>query len=383
MRAAPSFDNSWAFCAGQSDRNVFSSGTNAVTVRKKMADADKGGGKKREKTMKLKSTLMGAAAGLALIAGGQAALADGHLDEITVAYFLEWPTPNQFAQVNGIYDEELGVKVNWVSFDAGTAMSAAMASGDVHISFSQGVTPFLVATAAGQDLQVVDVAVSYSDNDNCVVRSELEITAANASELEGKEVGVPLGTAAHSGFLTQMAHFGVDVDTMKIVDMAPVDSAAAFANGSLDMVCGWGGPLRRMKEFGNPLLEGQEKEDVVGKVFDVTSIPTEFGEENPELLAKFLAVTAKMNAMYAADPAPMMADIASAAGMDADGTAAVIGTFRFPDVATQLSDSWMGGGLAEYLANSAASLEESGQLTALEDYDALVNGSYLEAAADM
>ena len=323
------------------------------------------------------------AAAIALTSVAPAALADGHLEEITVAYFLEWPTPNQFAQTQGIYDEALGVKVNWVSFDAGTAMSAAMASGDVHISFSQGVTPFLVATAAGQDLQIVDVAVSYSDNDNCVVRSELEITKDNAAELAGKEVGVPLGTAAHSGFLTQMAHFGVDPDSMKIVDMTPVDSAAAFANGNLDMVCGWGGPLRRMKEFGNVLLSGQEKEDVVGKVFDVTSIPTAFGEENPELLAKFLAVTAKMNAMYAEDPAPMMADIASAAGMDAEGTAAVIGTFRFPDVETQLGADWMGGGLAEYLTNAAASLEGSGQLTALEDYNALVNSSYLEAASGM
>jgi len=323
------------------------------------------------------------AAAIALTSVAPAALAGGHLEEITVAYFLEWPTPNQFAQVQKLYDEELGVKVNWVSFDAGTAMSAAMASGDVHISFSQGVTPFLVATAAGQDLVVVDVAVTYSDNDNCVVRSDLEITAENASELAGKEVGVPLGTAAHSGFLTQMAHFGVDPDSMKIVDMAPVDSAAAFANGSLDMVCGWGGPLRRMKEFGNVLLEGQEKEDVVGKVFDVTSVPREFAEENSELLTKFLAVTAKMNAMYAADPAPMMADIASAAGMDAEGTSAVIGTFRFPDIPTQLSADWMGGGLQAYLANAAKSLEESGQLTALDDYDALVDSSYLEAAGNM
>ncbi|KMW60262.1 Taurine-binding periplasmic protein TauA [Candidatus Rhodobacter oscarellae] len=332
--------------------------------------------------MKTKFTLMSAVAGAAMIAGG-AAFADGHLDEITVAYFLEWPTPNQFAQVQGLYDEALGVKVNWVSFDAGTAMSAAMASGDVHISFSQGVTPFLVATAAGQDLQIVDIAVSYSDNDNCVVRSELEITAENAAELEGKEVGVPLGTMAHSGFLTQMEHFGVDTATMKVVDMSPVDSAAAFANGSLDMVCGWGGPLRRMKEYGNPLLEGQAKEDVVGKVFDVTSIPTEFGEENPELLAKFLKVTADMNAMYAADASGMMGDIAKAAGMDAEGTAAVIGTFRFPDVATQLSDSWMGGGVVEFLANSAASLEANGQLTALDDYAPLVNSSYLQAASEM
>lgn len=332
--------------------------------------------------MKFKSKLLGAVAGAAALTA-TAALADGHIDEITVAYFLEWPTPNQFAQANALYDEELGVKVNWVSFSAGTAMSAAMASGDVHISFSQGLTPFLVATAAGQDLQIVDIAVTYSDNDNCVVRSELEITAENAKELEGKEVGVPLGTMAHSGFLTQMAHFGVDTDTMSIVDMDPESSAAAFANGNLDMVCGWGGALRRMKEYGAPLLEGQAKMDVVGKVFDVTSVPTEFAEENPELLTKFLAMTAKMNAMYAEDPDSMIGDIATAAGQELDDAKAVIGVFAFPDIETQLSDEWMGGGLVDFMAASAASLEASGEITALDDYAPLVNSSFLEAAAEM
>ena len=307
------------------------------------------------------------------------------LDEITVAYFLEWPTPNQFAQANKIYEEELGVKVNWVSFDAGTAMSAAMASGDVHISFSQGVTPFLVATAAGQDLQVVDVAVSYSDNDNCVVRSELEITKDNVAELKGKKVAVPLGTAAHSGFLAQMKYFGIDEADLTIVDMAPSDSAAAFSqpNTDLAMACGWGGALRNMKQHGNPIIEGKEKESVVGKVFDVTSIPTSFGEENPELLAKFLKVTADMNAMYAKDSSSMMEGIAKEAGMDMEGTTAVIGTFVFPTVEEQLSAEWMGGGVAEYLTAGAASLEESGKITALSDYSALVNSSYLEAASKM
>ena len=79
--------------------------------------------------------------------------------------------PFEYAKQMGTYDEEMGVKVNWVSFDTGTAMSAAMASGDVQISVSQGVPPFVVAASAGQDLQILDVAVSYSDNDNCVVSS--------------------------------------------------------------------------------------------------------------------------------------------------------------------------------------------------------------------
>ena len=162
--------------------------------------------------------LAGAVASLALLAGIQPAQA---LDEITVAYFLEWPMPFEYAKAMGTYEQEMGVKINWRSFDTGTAMSAAMASGDVQIAVSQGVPPFVVATSAGQDLQIIDVAVSYSDNDNCVARADLEITKDNAKELEGKKVVLPVGTAAHYGFLKQMDHFGVDISTMEIVDMAP------------------------------------------------------------------------------------------------------------------------------------------------------------------
>ena len=161
--------------------------------------------------MKLKTALKGAVAGVTLVSGS-AAFAGGH-GELNVAYFLEWPMPFQAAKVSGAYDAALGMKVNWVSFDTGTAMSAAMASGDIDISVSQGVPPFVVATSAGQDLQIVDVAVSYADNDNCVVASGLEIDKSSAGELAGKKVAVPLGTAAHYGFLKQMEHFGVSLDS--------------------------------------------------------------------------------------------------------------------------------------------------------------------------
>jgi len=94
----------------------------------------------------------------------------------------------------------------------------------------------------------------------------------------------------------------------------------------------------------------------------VTSIPTSFGEENPKLLAKFLKVTADMNAKYAKDSAAMMGDIQKSAGMDLDGTKAVIGTFVFPTVAEQLSEKWMGGFVAKNMAESAASLEKDGRV---------------------
>ena len=333
--------------------------------------------------MSLKSKLTAAAAGLAMLAGAQTASA---ADEITVAYFLEWPMPFQYAKVKGLYEEAMGVKINWVSFDTGTAMSAAMASGDVQIAVSQGVPPFVVATSAGQDLQIVDVAVSYSENDNCVVAEALEIDKDSAKELEGKKVGVPIGTAAHYGFLKQMSHFDVDITTMEIVDMAPPDGAAAFAQGNLDMVCGWGGALRRMKEHGNVLLTGAEKEELGILVFDVTSVPAGFAAEEGELLAKFLKVTADANAMWNAgeNRDEMLPVIAKDAGMDADATAATIDTFVFPSVEDQLAAKWLGGGAQEFMLGVANVFKEAGSIdAALDSYEDAVDASHLDAASKL
>ncbi len=335
--------------------------------------------------MNLKKTLMSAVAGVAIMTGTTQVMAAGH-SELTVAYFLEWPMPFQFAKVNGTYDEALGMTVNWVSFDSGTAMSAAMASGDVQIAVSQGVPPFVVAVSAGQDLQILDVAVSYAENDNCVVSSGLEIDKDSAAELAGKKVAVPLGTAAHYGFLRQMDHFGVDLASLDVVDMAPADGAAAIAQGQVDMACGWGGALRRMKEHGNVLLTGAEKEALGILVFDVTSAPASFVAENPDVVAKFLAVTAAANAAWndGSGVAEMLPVIAQDAGMDEAATAETMATFVFPSVADQLSPTWLGGAAPAFMKGVADVFVDSGSIpSALGSYAGTINIGPLAAAEAM
>jgi taurine transport system substrate-binding protein len=333
----------------------------------------------------IKKTACAVVAGAVMALSGQAATAAGH-GEITVAYFLEWPMPFQYAKEQGMYDEAMGVKVNWVSFDTGTAMSAAMASGDVQLSVSQGVPPFVVATSAGQDLQILDVAVSYADNDNCVVAEALEIDKTNAGELAGKKVAVPLGTAAHYGYLKQMAHFGVDPAGMEIVDMAPAEGAVALEQGAVDMFCGWGGALRRAKEFGNVLLTGDEKTELGILVFDVTSGPAGWVAENGDMVAKFLKVTADANAMWAdeANHAKMLPVIAKDAGMDEAATMETISTFKFPTVEEQLGKGWLGGNAQEFMKGVADVFVGAGSIdAALDTYENAVNTGPLAAAGGM
>jgi len=331
--------------------------------------------------MKLKTKLMSAVAGAAFLANAGAAFAQ----EITVGYFLEWPMPFQYAKVNDTYDEALGMTVNWVSFDTGTAMSAAMASGDVHLSVSQGVPPFVVAASAGQDIQILDVAVSYADNDNCVVAEALEIDKDSAGELAGKKVAVPLGTAAHYGFLSQMNYFGVDAGSMEIVDMAPAEGAVALEQGSVDMFCGWGGALRRANEFGNNLLTGAEKTELGILVFDVTSGPAGWVAENSDTVSAFLKVTAEANAMWAdeANRAEMLPAIAKDAGMDEDATMATISTFTFPTVEEQLSSAWLGGNAQGFMKGVADVFVDAGSIDgALDSYAGTVNTGPLKAVAN-
>lgn len=300
-------------------------------------------------------------------------------DEITVAYFLEWPTPNQVAQLEESYDEVMGVKVNWISFDTGTAMSAAMASGDVQIAYSQGLVPFANAVTAGLPLQLVGIAVSYAENDNCVAATSAGITAENATDLEGQKVAVPIGTVAHYKMLREMEHLGVDIGKLELVDLAPADGAAALQRGDVAMACGWGGALGRMKEHGNILMTGAEMEEIGIKVFDVVSVTDEFAQKYPRLVTAFLQVTEDANAAYAAAPAANEQTIADAAGMVLAASNDVLATFRFPDKEAQLSKDWMGGTVQAFIKEVADFFVEQGELEeSLDSYDGFIDTSFLE-----
>ena len=332
----------------------------------------------------MKKTALSIVAGLTLSVSATAVLADGH-GEITVAYFLEWPLPMMAAKASGAYDEALGMKVNWVSFETGTAMSAAMASGDVQIAVSQGLPPFVVATSGGQDLELLDVAVSYAENQGCVVHADLEIDKDSAEELAGRKVAVPLGTAAHYSFIRHMNHFGISLDSLSIVDMPPPEAANALGQKSIDFACGYGGGFATMQEFGNVLLTGAEKQDIGILVFDVTSAPADFVAENGDVVAKFLEVTASANAEWkAAQSDEMLAVIANEAGMDLEAARSAIATMSFPSIDEQLSEAWLGGNAGPFMKGVADVFVEAVSIdSALDSYEGALNTGPLTAAGDM
>jgi taurine transport system substrate-binding protein len=273
-------------------------------------------------------------------------------DKVNVAFFLEWATPNQIAKVDKAYDKAMGVKVNWTDFKTGVGMTEAMLSGDIDISYSQGLAPFVTAIQQGAPLKMVGIAVVYEAND-CFVKNGIGINSSNASELEGKTVAVPLNTMADYAFRRYMAHLKVNTSTMKIVDQAPADGAQSLADGLVHMACIFGGASSKAAgEVGTPIMTKQQKIDASIGSFDVISVTEKFATENPELVKSFLEVTEEANRAWSASDS-QIAKVAKDAGMKVPTTKSQMANFIFPSSNEQLKTYFNKNGIA---ASAAASL---------------------------
>lgn len=302
-------------------------------------------------------------------------------ETVAVAYFLEWPTANQVAQAEKWYDEALGVPVEWHAFDTGVAMAEAMVAGEIDISYSMGMVPFSLAVTAGAPITTVGVAVSYAENDNCVIYKKEAIDRANAHELEGRKVGVPLNTVTHYKMLRTLTFLGVDVDEVDVIDMTPRAIADAFIQGELAMGCSWGGPLRRMKGHGWELLSAYEQERLGIRAFDVIALTDDFASSHPDLVTAFLEVTDRAIEYLDDNPEEAKPVIARAAGLDLKESNIVLSLFDFYQRDEQLTERWMLEGVEDSLEEVAEFFQEQGKIDAtLDDYGDRVDPSFYQKA---
>lgn len=299
--------------------------------------------------------------------------------EITVAYFLEWPSPNLLYKDDSRFEKEMGVKVNWRAFGNGNEMSAAMASGDVHIAYSQGLVPFVVAVTKGLPIKLVSIAIAYSEGDNCIVHKDAGITQANARDLEGKKVASPIGNVTHYKYLRVLQHLKVDADKVKLVQMNPAEGAAALARGDVAMACGFGGGLQRMRNYGKPLMTATEQEAIGIGVYDIVSATEQFANKHPDYLVKFLQLTEDINNAFRKNPEKYLAGIAKQSGQKLEDTRSAINQFTFPTRDEQLSSAWMGGAVKKFINEIAQFYVDTGTIESkLDDYGSTINTKFMK-----
>jgi len=317
-------------------------------------------------------------AATAVIAGTMASPVMAAADRINIGYFLEWATPNMIAKAEMAYDEALGVPTAWTAFEAGTQMTEAMLAGDIDISYSQGLAPFINGVNANAPIKMVGLAVQYPANE-CIVRNGAGIDMSNASELEGRKVAVPLATMADFSFRMQMIALDVDVSKITVVDMVPADGAVALAEGNVDMVCLFGGnAVASAKEVGKQLFpEGEmEKKGIIS--FDVVSVREKFLQENPDMVKTFMTVTNDINAAYAKDQSKIGLIQKESGLKDNAATKKQLATMSFPTNAEQLEKYFGEDGIAAKAIKVVGDAFATKENPAKDDYSVVIDTSFLK-----
>ena len=276
-------------------------------------------------------------------------VANSAANEVRVAFFLEWPTPNQEDKVKGTFEKALGVPVKWTNFTNGGAMTDAMLSGDIDISYSQGLVPFINAVKSKAPIKLVDIAMEYGmGGTTCVTSNASGITKANATELEGKKVAVPLGTMAEYVFDESMKVVGADRNKMEIIQMDPEEGAAALVSGDVVMACLFGGnSIKAATEVGSKLLTVDEARAAGILGIDITSVTDKFMKENPGMVRTFIEVTHEANARYKAGKSDLGV-IAKDAEMKLEDSNGTLSGFKFLD-ANETKTSMESGNLHKFL----------------------------------
>ena len=298
-------------------------------------------------------------------------------NEVRVAFFLEWPTPNQEDKVKKTFDDAIGVPVKWTNFANCGAMTDAMLAGDIDISYSQGLTPFVNAVNSKAPIKLVDVAMEYGmGGTTCVVSKASGITKANASELEGKKVAVPLGTMAEYVFIESMKVVGADRGKMDVIQMDPEEGSAALVSGDVVMACLFGGnSIKAAVAVGSRLLSVQDARDAGIQGIDITSVTDKFMKENPGMVRTFIEVSHEANARYRAGKSDISI-IAKDAEMSVADTNDTMGGFKFLTPAETKKSMSEGGLLMKYLAGMGKTFGTAENPT-LKDYSKTVDTSFL------
>ena len=325
---------------------------------------------------KLKHVLFGVAAS-ALMAGQALA------EKIIIGHFGN-PTPMQLLATSDALAKETGWEIEWRKFDAGTDVIAAMASGDVVLS-ELGSSPVAIGTSSGLDIQLI----AYSD----VIGKAESLIAHNGSgiktiaDLKGKRIAMPIGSTAHYSLMGALQHEGLSETDVTIVGMPPDQIAASWDQGVIDAAWIWQPVQSEILKSGELVIGADQTAEWGFPTYDGWVANREFAEANKDKIVAFLKEIDRVNGMYLANPAAWTPDsaevkaLAAATGADPAQVPGILEGFTFLPMATQVSDTWLGGA-APKIKVTAEFLKAAGRIdTSLDDYSAFVNPSYAQAAA--
>ena len=155
------------------------------------------------------------------------------------------------AQKFGLFEKHgLDIKLN--RFPNAIAATTAYKSGSIDIGYT-GIPGFMANLAAKTSVQLFLLEDEAGTTQSLVVPNESSIKSI--SDLAGKKVGTSVGSTGWVALMDSLNKSGVDLSSVKIVDIPPAAWVPAFKNNSVDALFIWAPVLYQIEEMGGRVID--------------------------------------------------------------------------------------------------------------------------------
>jgi taurine transport system substrate-binding protein len=319
-------------------------------------------------------------AALALAMSG-AAFAQGKT--VTFAH-QDMLVPLRLVMESGEVEKATGYKINWRMFSGGGDVIRAMASGDVQMG-ETGSSPLTAAASQGQDIKLFWISADIASAEALVARNGSNINSMK--DLAGKKVATPFVSTAHYQLMAGMKAEGVDTKSVNVMNMRPPEIAAAWERGDIDATFIWDPVLSKIKANGKTLATSGSIGAKGYPTFEGIVVNTKWASENEPFMVAFVKALNRANDEVRSGGAKWAVDSAQVKAMskwtkaDPKDVVPAMSLYKFPTMEEQLSPTWLGGGAAKAMSNTAVFLKEQGRVQEVKpDYAAYVTDAYVKKA---
>nr|WP_238526436.1 ABC transporter substrate-binding protein [Gordonia neofelifaecis] len=338
---------------------------------------------------RIKAALTAALAITGVVAAAGCAVGDGSAssgDEIRIAY-QSFPSGDLVVKNQHWLEDALpGKTVKWIKFDSGADVNTAFVAGQVDFG-AIGSAPVARGLSAPLNIgyQVAFVLDVAGDNEALVARNGTGIDSV--AGLRGRRVATAFASTAHYSLLAALKEAGVDPGEVKLIDLQPQASLAAWERGDVDAVYTWLPTLDELKKSGKVLVTSRELAERGQPTLDLGVVSTAFAEAEPAVVDAWRKVQARALDLIHDDPDKAAAAVAAEIGTNQADARAQLSQGVFLTRDQLVSDQWLGtqgkpGRVADNLQSAAVFLAGQHQIPAAPSIDAFRAAIYTEGLPD-
>lgn len=293
------------------------------------------------------------------------------------------PNDEIVAKAKGWYEQELGVKVNFVQFDSGRDVNTAMIAKSIDIGLL-GSTPASVGISKGIPYEVFWIHDVIGDNEALAVKNSANVNTIK--DLQGKKIAVPFGSTTHYSLLNALKNEGIDINSVKILDMQPPDILAAWQRGDIDGAYVWQPTLGKLITDGKLIITSRQLAEKGIVTADVGVVRKEFAEQYPNLVAKYVSLQQKAYEEFKNNPDSAAQVVAKEFNINLADSKSQMNELIWLSGKEEISSKYLGtsnvkGDFAKTLKSTADFLVEQKTIESapqLEVFEKAVNPQYIE-----